>query len=278
MSNYLDRFRYKSGIEKENASRISDVIAESLSKYEVVIERLDKAIPIVFINNDKEGVDEAIIYSYNEDALVVGDYFYFSDYWYLIYKEQKNVKRENYIDSFLAVKCNINFDFNNQNIKGYFRGSMRLHGSILDEAAQNFGLDADNRALVMVPTYYGVGINTEFYLGDQGWRVEMLDKLTTPGVSYLNIALKNLVDTTKVSENEPETPPTPPDEPELDALSSGIIYTFTTEDAYIKSSDPIKIIERKSTSVKFLVPFGTKTITIETKESGEIVSQSYKVD
>lgn len=275
MSNYLDRFRYKSGIEKENASRISDVIASSLSKYEVVIERLDKAIPIVFINNDKEGVDEAIIYSYNEDALVVGDYFYFSDYWYLIYKEQKNVKRENYIDSFLAVKCNINFDFNGQNIKAHYRGPMRMSRNPLSDLGDNFGVTSEMRSYIMVPTISDLKVNNEFDVNGQGFRIEEIDKSTTPGIYYLNVQKVNLVNTTKQSDAQGLEPlPTPE---QVKKLYSGMEQTLTTEDGYIDFSYSVKIIERKNTQIKFILPSNINTITIVVKKDGELFSQVYEV-
>lgn len=279
MSDYLTRFRNKASVIKEATSRISDFIAASTSKIEVMVEGQVNAIPIVLINNDKEGVDEAIIYTYIDNGLSVGKYFTWEEYTYLVYKEVKNVKRENYIDSFLAVRCNINFEFNSVNIKAHFRGPMRLHRTVLDEAAQSLGFDANMRSLVIVPNNLGFKINSEFYIEDQGWRVESLDKLTTTDITYLNIALKNLVDTEKISENEPEeeAPLLMSFAAPVEELDPGITYTFDTEDAYIKASSPINIKERKKTSIKFIIPFGTKELEIETKKAGEIITKSYKV-
>lgn len=278
MSDYLTRFRNKASLISKVTSQISDFIAASTSKIEVIVEGQTNAIPIVFINNDKEGVDEAIIYSYNENGLSVGNYFSWEEWTYLVYKEVKNVKRENYIDSFHAIKCNINFDLNGSNIKAYFRGPMRLHGTALDEVAQSLGFDVNNRAVIMLPTSYGVGINDEFYLGDQGWRVETLDKFTTTGITYLNAALKNLIDTTKVSVNEPEVVPLAMSfAASSEQLDPGITYTFTTEDGYFNPSVSVNIKERKATSIKFSIPFGIKELNISTKESGEIITKSYTV-
>lgn len=279
MSDYLTRFRNKASVISAATSRISDFIAVSTSKIDVIIEGQTNAIPVVFINNDKEGVDEAIVYSYTSNGLVVGNYFTWEEWTYLVYKEVKNVKRENYIDSFHVIKCNINFTLNGNDIKAYFRGPMRLHRSVLDEAAQSLGFDVNMRSVVMLPTSYGVAINDEFYIGDQGWRVESLDKLTTTGITYLNIALKNLVDTTKLATSEVDVVPlmamsfaAPVEE-----LDPGITYTFTTEDAYFDPSVKVDIKERKKTSIKFSIPFGVRELDISTKEAGEIITKSYKV-
>lgn len=280
MSDYLTRFRNKASVIQEATSKISDFIAASTSKINVVVEGQVNAIPIVFINNDKEGIDEAIIYTYAENGLSVGKYFTWEEWTYLVYKEVKNVKRENYIDSFNAVKCNINFELNGSNIKAHFQGPMRLHRSILDEAAQTLGFDAKIRSVIMVPSVYNIKINNEFYIEDTGWRVESLDKFTTPGISYLNMALKNLVDTEKISTNEPEITPllmSMDIAAPIEELDPGITYTFNTEDAYFNSSAQLNIKERKKTSIKFSIPFGVKELEIETKELGGIIKKSYKV-
>lgn len=279
MDDYINRFRRKNGAGAKISNQIEDFIAESTSRIEIYLEGNVNAIPVVFINNDKEGIDEAIIYTYKDSGLSVGKYFTWEEWTYLVYKEIKNVKRENYINSFNAVKCNINFDFNGSNIKAFFRGPMRLHRTVLDEASQSLGFDANMRSVVLVPSFLGIDLLTEFYLDGTGWRVETVDRFTTPGISYLNIALKNLVDTTKVSINEPLVQPLLLNESvaAIEQLDPGITYTFNTEDAYIKSSAPIEIQERRKTSIKFIIPFGTKELEIETKQLGEIIKQSYKV-
>ena len=70
-------------------------------------------------------------------------------------------------------------------------------------------------------------------------------------------------------DEEPVTP--------IEELDAGITYIFDTEEAYIKTSVPINILERKLTSIKFIIPFGTTELEIETKQAGEIVTESYKV-
>lgn len=280
MSDYITRFRNKASVIQGVTSQVSDFIAASLSKIEVIVEGQVNAIPIVFINSDKEGVDEAIIYTYKGDGLTIGKYFTWEEWTYLVYKEVKNVKRENYIDSFLAVKCNINFEYNGSNVKAFFRGPMRLRStSVFDEAAQQLGLDLNMRSIVIVPSSLNIPLLTEFSLDDTGWRVEMKDSFTTPGITYLNVALRNLVDTDKTSDNEPVIPSVPDEEPvtPIEELDAGITYIFDTEEAYIKTSVPINILERKLTSIKFIIPFGTTELKIETKQAGEIVTESYKV-
>ena len=88
MDDYINRFRNKVNIEAKSA-RIGDIIAQSLSKIEVFVEGLPNAIPVAFINKDKESVNEAVMYTYKEDGVTIGNYISVFDRVYLVYKEFK---------------------------------------------------------------------------------------------------------------------------------------------------------------------------------------------
>ena len=74
------------------------------------------------------------------------------------------------------------------------------------------------------------------------------------------------VQTTQVLSTTPE--------PTLQAM---IEYTFDTKDAYF-ANPRVNIIERKSTYVKFMIPYNIDTIIISTKdEFNNILEDQYKV-
>lgn len=277
MDDYLTRFRNKVDVEQTVRSSIGDIIAESLSKCEVYVNESQTAIPVIFINTDKESGDESIIYSYSTDSVVVGDYVNFLGTDHLVYKEIKNLKREGYIDSFKTILCNISFALGAATIKGYFRGPLRTANSDEGDLAESFGVDSKGESLLVIPSTVALGYNDNIIIGDQGWRVVKIDKLTNTGISYLTVEEFMQVNTTKVSDNEPETPVVPPIVPVLPQLSAGITYTFNTEEGFIKSSSEINILERKSAFIKFIIPFGVSNITITTKEEGIEVPVAYKV-
>lgn len=57
-----------------------------------------------------------------------------------------------------------------------------------------------------------------------------------------------------------------------------IDITLPTEDGYFKYDNPsIHIIKHQALSVTFQIPFGVDTITISTKQKGEVVTTTYSI-
>lgn len=276
MDDYLTRFRNKTNIEKAVAAKISDIIAQSLSRMEVTLNGALQAIPVAFINDDKESGDESIMYSYNTAGVRVGDYITVFGNSHLVYKEIKNIKRDDYIDCFKTILCNINFSLGNSTIKAYFRSSLRTVGSEERNLAQNFGVDSLGGAFIMIPSTVALDVNTPISISGKGWRTVFRDEDTNPGITYIGLEEYNLVDVIKLTSAETAipTPPIPSTDP---VLVAGVTQTLTTEDAYIQANKPINIIERAATYVKFVIPFGTANITVEIKHLGLVVSDYYIV-
>lgn len=273
---YIGRFRRKVGLEASNSATISDIIAQSTSKVEVTLQRLSKAIPVIFINDDKEAATESIMYTYKDDKVVLGDYINFLGDDYLVYKEIKNIKRENYINAFKLILCNVNFILDNSNVKAYFKGSLRSSTSQESNLAQNFGVDSYGESLIMIPDSIDFKVNKVININNKGWRSTYIDNSTNPGIKYIILEEYSLIDTSSTPIEPLMVEPLASIESAQELLA-GITNSFKTEDAYLKADQKINIIKRTSNLVDFIIPFGIEEINITIKQNRELVSMYYKV-
>ena len=277
MDDYINRFKNKVGLENTASARISDIIAQSLSRVEVLLERLQKAIPVIFINKDKEGGDESIMYSYKTDGVRIGDYVTAFDKSHLVYKEVRNLKREDYIDCWNTAMCNINFEYGGNTIKAFFRGRLRAVQSEEENLKLNFGIDSSVEAYLVVPSSYNIARNEPIVINGEGWRTISIDSSTNAGISYVSLEEYIIANTTKTSVNE-DTEPGPTLEPDnTPVLKSNLTLDFTTEDGYFTADKKLKIIERTATNVKVIIPSEVSEINISIKQDGLVVSTLYYV-
>lgn len=276
LDDYLSRFRNKVAVEAQSSAVISDIIAQSTSKIDVYVNGSTNAIPVVFINNDKETGDESIMYSYTKDDVKIADYIKFLDTYHLVYKEVKNIKREGYIDSFKTILCNIEFNFNDLPVKAYFKGLLRSAISKEETLTDNLGVISTGEAYLMLPSIVAIRPNMKITIDDKAWKTTSVDAITNKGISYVALVETILPDETKVSDNENSYTP-----PEV-IIDTNIIYantktTISTEDGYILANNNINIIKRTATEIQFSVNSTINEITIQTKSGGVIVSTDYIV-
>lgn len=280
MDDYFGRYRSKVGAVNKTIYKSQDFISKSTSKVEVLLEKSNTAIPVIFINKDKEGISEAVMYCYHDAGVEIADYINFLGRTYLVISEIKNLEREDYIDAYRLVICNVDLEINGTSFKAYFRGALKSVQSEETRLAQNFGLDSLGDAYIITPAHVGTTLNQVIIINGLGWKVKYIDETTNDGISYVALEEFVLINTSKASVNEIEEEPlmvlqsfevfTP-------ELKPGITHTFNTESGYIKTDQTINILERTANYVKFIIPFHIKDITIETKNNGEIISEYYKV-
>lgn len=272
---YIGRFRKKVAGEVKASAQISDFIQQSTSKLNIYLNGATKAIPVVFINNDKERGNESILYSYHTDGIKVGDYINALGDDHLVYKEIKNIKRENFIDSFNTILCNVLFQFNNSQVKAYFKGSLRSAYSEEENLLDNFGVTSTAEAFIMVPTSVGIKPNKIITIDDKDWRTLLDDNTTNKGISYITLEQYFAPDLEKISVNETVVPTPQPDTSIY--LIAGKEYTFDTENGYFVTDKKVNILNRTINAVTFIVPFGTEVITIKTKINSVIEPVEYEV-
>lgn len=272
---YIGRFRKKVAVEVKASAQISDFIQQSTSKLDIYLNEATKAIPVVFINNDKERGNESILYSYHTDGIKVGDYINALGDDHLVYKEIKNIKRENFIDSFNTILCNVLFQFNNSQVKAYFKGSLRSAYSEEENLLDNFGVTSTAEAFIMVPASVGIKPNKIITIDDKNWRTLFDDNTTNKGISYITLEQYFAPDLEKISVNETVVPTPQPDTSIY--LIAGKEYTFDTENGYFVTDKKVNILNRTINAVTFTVPFGTEVITIQTKINSVTEPVEYKV-
>ena len=260
---YIGRFRKKVGGEVKASAQISDFIQQSTSKLDIYLNEATKAIPVVFINNDKERGNESILYSYHTDGIKVGDYINALGDDHLVYKEIKNIKRENFIDSFNTILCNVLFQFNNSQVKAYFKESLRSAYSEEENLLDNFGVTSTAEAFIMVPASVGIKPNKIITIDDKDWRTLFDDNTTNKGISYITLEQYFAPDLEKISVNETVVPTPQPDTSIY--LIAGKEYTFDTENGYFVTDKKVNILNRTINAVTFTIPFGIEVITIQTK-------------
>jgi hypothetical protein len=272
---YINRFRNKTKIENKTSAQSGDIIAQSLSKIEVLVDESTNAIPVAFINKDKESGNEAIMYSYETDGVEVSKYIKALDRVYLVYKEIKNIKREQYIRTFNLVECNSSFEYDGQIVQAAFRGAIRSKYSGEDNLRDNLGVTLSGEAYIMLPSLVGIKQNKIIKIDGKDWRTIFEESTTNKGISYVSLEQHFAPNLDKISANEAELPT-----PIVDTsiyLIAGKEYIFPTEDGYFLSNKKVDILQRSINSISFSIPFGTEMVTIQTKENSIIESTEYKV-
>jgi len=90
MANIYDTFR---GVQAKKTSCYDDrsaaFITEGLVSQDIVHVRKSETIKAAITFNDKEGPDEALVYTFKNDELLKSDYFTYNDNYYLVYEDVK---------------------------------------------------------------------------------------------------------------------------------------------------------------------------------------------
>lgn len=270
---YIGRYRNKMSVEKQTSAQSGDIIAQSLSKIDVLVNEATKAIPVAFINKDREFEDSAIMYAYKKDNLAIGDYVKALNRDYLIFAEIKNVKRENFIQTFNLIACNVNFTYDGVSYLGFFKGSART--TTVDEKwmSEKIGFFTEKEGLLVLPTS-SLKRGSVITIQNKVFKIISEDSLSNSGISYFVLLDTIDTDLDKVSESESETPV---QSPTTTTLYSGVDLTFATEQGYILTDKKVTIVSRTASSVVIRVPYGIDSITITVMEGGSPKSTVYEV-
>jgi hypothetical protein len=264
MADFIDRYRRKVNAISAAENKISDMIELSTSKAEVFVEKLNRTIPMIFITNDKESADEVIIYTYTSDNIQTGDYIRYFNKDHLVYKKINNVKRENYIDSYNAIACNVEFTHNGSTVKGYFKGTLRNVTTDEQNLVGRLGVWVNTEALLVVPNTVSIKYNQELKIGSETYRVMRFDTNTNEGISYFGIELTTSLNTDRISVNETEDGPVVED-----FYRAGSEYEVQTEGGFVQFDSKVQITLRTAALVKFIVPLGITQLSVTVKEEGE---------
>jgi hypothetical protein len=163
MSNVYDTFRSVQQKRTTNYDHRSAafITVGKLAK-KITHKRRDEEISAALVFRHDEGPDEVLVYSFIEDQLEKGDYFVFENNDYLVYEENRlsdpdiNHKKQR------AVECNVLFDFENEQYRGYFKSTLRRYNDENFEGRQV--LVPEEKPLLMLPSTAILTINDEFLI------------------------------------------------------------------------------------------------------------------
>lgn len=297
--NYIERFAKKSNLKQIHV----DWIGRSMNKIsfkKAVINgqgemKLDEPFyEGVHIFREKEGPDDAILYTYRKDGLDVGDLIVKQTFrkdsseivdsreCFLLFEEAPRVDGSQEIRVFSTIEANvIAHEKGGSYFAAYFKGDMRNESQLDYSLKVNFAAP-DMTALMIVPIKQRLVLNSDVYVDIKSvrsskttpgfsWRVEDKDELTTADVQYVSI--KKILRDPEIEEE-----PIDPTEPLLPTLAAGVVHEVPTYGAHFAASRYVKITKRQARLITFEVPSTAGELEITTmNELGEEVKITYLV-
>lgn len=307
--NYIERYKQKN----DKTLKVSvDWIENSINqvdiskcyvdnKGELVIE--DLLLKAVHIFKEKEGPDNAVLYTYRDDGLQLGDMIVKQAFdkngeellmnreVFLLFEEAPRVDGSTDIRVFSTIEANaIIKEANGTYFLGYFKGEMRSESQI-DYALKVNLATLDSLAMLIVPRREFQVLNRHIFTeikstktGESSyfsWEVSDKDDITTSGMQYVSIK-KILREPEIIIEDPEEEIPTDPEEPTEPVVPAIIAANSTVEvvtsGGYFAADQNVKILQRKATLVVFEAPIMPGELNISTKNAeGEIITTKYMV-
>lgn len=227
--------------------------------------------------------DKAYIYTTVDDDLDIGTVWGAKGLHWLIAEEIVTIKDVNW-HKYLAYLCNIEVE----NTWGFFKGPEKNYVNIKNE--QNASLESLQRPVLILPINI-LGFEDKIVINKRPWLVQEWDTISSPGIVYYSLRATTI--SKEVAEEHADElvyieraqdrvtpiviePEENPEEPNEFIIGNEIEVTLPTQQGYFGfDNKQIKIKQRSSTSVTFMLPFGVNEVTVETKEGGQVVTRHY---
>ena len=270
MSNIYDVFR---GVQAQKTScydeRSAAFITEGALSTDITHVRRNTTIKAAVTFNDKEGPDESIVFTLKttptSNELLKGDYYIYNNTYYLVHEDVRVTDVSITWKKQRSVECNISFYVSNTLVRGYFMSMLRTEeDTILKANAANI---SQENPLVIVPSNSILAIGTRITINTKPFKIVEYDAITNLGITYLFLERDYITQST--------TPTPIPDS--VDTLRPMIEYTFNTLDAYFAATPKVNVLERKTTSVKFVIPYDISSVSISVKTLEGIITTVYTV-
>ena len=243
----------------------------------------DQSIQASVVN--KQEKDYAYIFTHLQDELAIGSIWTAKNLHLLVTEEITIIKDVDW-HKYHALLCNVQIG----NHWGYFKGPEK---SFLDIALEREVVWESPQKPVLVLPENVLNFRDKIVIKGRAWLIQEYDAISTPGLVYYSlkpttiskeVVEENAGKSVYIEKHEVEKPVIV-EEPistfagdTVFMVSPNIPITLITQDGYFKSSNKnIKIQKHNDTEVIFTIPFGIKSVTIETKEEGDIVEKTYQV-
>jgi len=176
-----------------------------------------------------------------------------------------------------------NFELKVDNISQYaaYIGSLKRFVAMTEQTSGDVSLGVENyKPVVITANNTDLVVGKRFLLGTEAFEIVALDRLSNAGIMYLSVNAVPYNATLDDLETGTAITASPATENETDetTLRQGDPYTVSTNSGYIYLDPVATIISRTLTSVTFIVPYGTETLQVDTKDSGgNIITTNYSV-
>lgn len=244
---------------------------------DVIHKRLGKEIKAAIVFNDKEGPDEAIVFSFIVDDLQKSDYLVYENTNFLVYEDIRLTDSDINYKKQRAVECNVIFGFEDKNYIGYFRSSLR--GSESPDFVGKEMIKPNETPILILPTNDDISINSEFAIEGKPFKVSEYDNITNKGITYYYLERGFTKKEGPIGDSvvDPGSSEDEIVEDRGDELRAMVEHTVDTENAYFAASPRVEVIARTRSKITFKIPFGISEVVLETRKEGEVLSKLYRV-
>jgi len=288
--NSFERFQQRNRKRMEaNNNLNTNFIFKGYPSTEIVNKTIEEDELITTIVNatvvNEQEKDKAYIYTPIEDKLPIGSVWGAKTLHWLIAEEIITIKHVNW-HKYLAYLCNIEVE----NTWGYFKGPEKNYVNIKNEYGAS--LESLQKPVLVLPENI-LGFEDKIVINQRPWLVQEWDAISSPGLVYYSLRATTI--SKEVAEEHKNElvyiersvkditpviiePTEDPEEPEDNVYYIGheIDIELITENGFFKyDNKQIKIKQRTATKVIFMIPFGVDTVTVQTQEGGEIVTETF---
>jgi hypothetical protein len=287
MANNFSNFRARTLAEQHTDNKNnSEFIDTHASSTTITHTRISEDIKAVLTINQKEGVDEVILFTKpfadSEDNVTVGDYITHEGDIYLTFMEYKlPTKVKNVYKKHKLIECNVTIKVDNISQRGAYIGSLSRFVNMTEESVSGFSLGIEQyKPVVITKNNASLVVGKRFLLGTEAFEIVALDRKSNQGIMYLSLNATTINATTDNLITGTAITPEAAAENETDetTLRQGELKTVSTNLGYVYFDPVVNILSRTLTSVVFEVPFGISELQVDTKDGdGEIVTTVYTV-
>ncbi len=287
MANKFSNFRARTLAETNTDNNLNaEFIDTHASSTVITHSRISEDIKAVLTINQKEGVDEVILFTKpfddSDDNVTVGDYITHDGDIYLVFMEYKlPSKVKNVYKKHKLIECNVTIKVDSISQRGAYIGSLARFVNMTEESVSGFSLGVEQyKPVVVTKNNTSLTVGKRFLLGTEAFEIVALDRKSNAGIMYLSLNATTINATTDNLNTETAITPSNPSENATNAttLRQGTTHTVTTNFGYVFFDPVVNIISRNLTSVTFEVPFGITALQVNTKNiSGAVVTTNYTV-
>lgn len=289
MPNNFSNFRARTLAETHTDNKLNaEFIDTHASSTYIQHLRIDEEIKAVITRDQKEGVDETILFTHlypdSTDNLVVGDYITHEEIRYLVFMEYiLPTKLKTIYKKFRIIECNVQIKVDNISQYAAYIGSLKKFVSMAEESAGYISLGVEQyKPVLITKNNTGLVVGVRFLLGTEAFEIIALDRISNAGIMYISV---NAVPFNATTDNLNTGTAITPDDPEEtstslvdDELKEGDQVTISTYNGYVVFNPLVTVVSRTLTTVVFKVPYGITQLIVDTKNnSNEIVSTTYQV-